>query len=154
MYIKTVSYFSFILWILEGSNINTTLLPSAVDGIATNDIWHPDKTISYSSQKRLRELLRRLRVLGCVGTFLFDPIPILKYVPEFVPGAGFPKQARIWRKLQEDFRERPYIASVEAMVSYSISPLRRTLILFFRPLAGVDLRLHQTKVVILLTNER
>ena len=51
-----------------------------------------------------------------VGAFLVDVIPILKYVPEFVPGAGFKKKARIWRKLQEDFRERPFVASIEAMV--------------------------------------
>jgi hypothetical protein len=52
------------------------------------------------------------------GLFLVDVIPILKYVPEFVPGAGFQKQARIWRKIQEEFRERPYVASIEAMVFY------------------------------------
>ena len=53
-----------------------------------------------------------------IGTFLVDMIPILKYVPEFVPGAGFKKQARIWRKLQEDFRERPFLAAIDAMVFY------------------------------------
>jgi hypothetical protein len=52
------------------------------------------------------------------GVFLVDVIPILKYVPEFVPGAGFQKKARIWRKIQEEFRERPYVASIEAMVFY------------------------------------
>ena len=55
------------------------------------------------------------------GALLVDMIPILKYVPEFVPGAGFQKRARIWRKLQEDFRSRPYLASIEAMVFYSLS---------------------------------
>jgi hypothetical protein len=52
------------------------------------------------------------------GSFLVDVIPILKYVPEFVPGAGFQKKARIWRKIQEDFREVPYSSSIEAMVRY------------------------------------
>jgi hypothetical protein len=52
------------------------------------------------------------------GAFLVDVIPILKHVPEFVPGAGFKKQARIWRKLQEDLRERPYVAAIDAMVLY------------------------------------
>ena len=59
-----------------------------------------------------------------VGIFLVDIIPILKYVPEFVPGAGLKKQARIWRKLQEDFREQPYLASVEAMVQCILLYLR------------------------------
>ncbi|KAF8799114.1 cytochrome P450 [Phlegmacium glaucopus] len=57
-----------------------------------------------------------------VGAFLVDVIPILKYVPEFMPGAGFQKQARIWRKLQEDFRERPFSASIEAMASGRARP--------------------------------
>ena len=52
------------------------------------------------------------------GAFLVDMIPILKYVPEFVPGAGFQKKARIWRKVQEDSRERPYLASIEAVVLF------------------------------------
>ncbi|KAF8799105.1 cytochrome P450 [Phlegmacium glaucopus] len=59
---------------------------------------------------------------GRVGAFLVDVIPILKYVPEFMPGAGFQKKARIWRKLQEGFRERPFLASIEAMASGSVRP--------------------------------
>ena len=63
------------------------------------------------------EALKSIAQAAAVGAFLVDLIPILKYVPEFVPGAGFQKQARIWRKIQEDFRERPFAASIEAMVS-------------------------------------
>ena len=54
------------------------------------------------------------------GAFLVDMIPILKYIPEFVPGTGFQKQARIWRKVQEDSKERPYLASIEAMVPFCV----------------------------------
>ncbi|KAF8808763.1 cytochrome P450 [Phlegmacium glaucopus] len=46
-----------------------------------------------------------------VGAFLVDVIPILKYVPEFMLGA-----------LQEDFRERPFLASIEAMASGQARP--------------------------------
>ena len=52
------------------------------------------------------------------GAYLVDLIPILKYIPEFVPGAGFQKKARVWRKVQEDSREKPYLASIEAMVLF------------------------------------
>ena len=52
------------------------------------------------------------------GAFLVDVIPILKYIPEFIPGAGFQKKARIWRKQQENMREQPYLASIETMVCY------------------------------------
>ncbi|EKM54951.1 uncharacterized protein PHACADRAFT_142748 [Phanerochaete carnosa HHB-10118-sp] len=38
--------------------------------------------------------------VACVvpGTFLVDLIPMLKYVPEWFPGAGFKRQGREWRK--------------------------------------------------------
>ena len=52
------------------------------------------------------------------GGFLVDMIPILKHVPELVPGAGFQKHGRIGRKLQEDLRELPYVAAIDAMVLY------------------------------------
>ena len=45
-----------------------------------------------------------------VGALLMDLIPIIKYIPEFVPGLEFKKKARIGRKLVENFRERPYLA--------------------------------------------
>ena len=52
------------------------------------------------------------------GAFLVDVLPILKYIPEFIPGAGFQKIARIGRKLQENMREQPYLASIDTMVFY------------------------------------
>ena len=94
------------------------------------------------------------------GLFLVDVIPILKYVPEFVPGAGFQKQARIWRKIQEEFRERPYVASIEAMVFYLCVSIRIALICLFRRPAGLDLLSHQwlwvmsTKVIMLIISKR
>ena len=96
---------------------------------------------------------------GSVGAFLIDLIPILKYIPEFVPGAGFKKQARIGRKLLKIFREQPYLASVEAMVCIFTTYLYWSKLLF-RPLATFDLHSHQllwgmsTKVAILITNEK
>ncbi|GJE99705.1 cytochrome P450 [Phanerochaete sordida] len=32
------------------------------------------------------------------GKFLVDVLPVLKYVPEWFPGAGFKRQAKIWRE--------------------------------------------------------
>ena len=60
--------------------------------------------------------VKSLAKAGSVGALLIDLIPIIKYIPEFVPGLEFKKQARIGRKLVEIFRERPYAASVDAMV--------------------------------------
>lgn len=42
------------------------------------------------------------------GAFMVDSFPILKYVPEWMPGAGFKKKAREWRESATIMRERPY----------------------------------------------
>ncbi|KAG7094385.1 hypothetical protein E1B28_007985 [Marasmius oreades] len=37
---------------------------------------------------------------GCTpGAYMVNNLPILQYIPEWVPGAGFQKQARLWRPL-------------------------------------------------------
>ncbi|KAI0260713.1 cytochrome P450 [Gloeopeniophorella convolvens] len=42
------------------------------------------------------------------GAFLVDLFPSLKHVPEWMPGAGFKKKAREWRKLSEAMINVPY----------------------------------------------
>ncbi|KAF8996018.1 cytochrome P450 [Cyathus striatus] len=42
------------------------------------------------------------------GNFLVDIIPILKYVPEWIPGAGFQKKAREWRHAVHEMRDAPF----------------------------------------------
>ncbi|PPQ93761.1 hypothetical protein CVT25_008141 [Psilocybe cyanescens] len=42
------------------------------------------------------------------GTFLVDVIPALKYVPDWLPGAGFKRKAREWRQLALKMRDTPY----------------------------------------------
>ena len=51
------------------------------------------------------------------GAFLVDVMPWLKHVPEWVPGAGFQKKAKAWRKLQEGFRELPFAEALNSLVS-------------------------------------
>ncbi|KAI0066963.1 cytochrome P450 [Artomyces pyxidatus] len=42
------------------------------------------------------------------GAFLVDLFPSLKYVPEWMPGAGFKRKAREWRKLSQAMINVPY----------------------------------------------
>ncbi|KAG6329311.1 hypothetical protein ID866_9777 [Astraeus odoratus] len=42
------------------------------------------------------------------GAFLVDLVPILKYVPEWFPGAGFQRKAREWKLLVDELGIRPY----------------------------------------------
>ncbi|KAJ6473454.1 cytochrome P450, partial [Mycena vulgaris] len=42
------------------------------------------------------------------GRFLVDSLPILKYVPEWFPGASFRRKARVWRELSRSMVDKPF----------------------------------------------
>ncbi|KAL0067926.1 hypothetical protein AAF712_005095 [Marasmius tenuissimus] len=42
------------------------------------------------------------------GTFLVDFFPLLKYIPEWLPGGGFKRRARMWKKESYELRDRPW----------------------------------------------
>ncbi|KAJ2917559.1 hypothetical protein MD484_g2877, partial [Candolleomyces efflorescens] len=53
---------------------------------------------------------------GTPGRWLVDVLPFLKYVPSWFPGAGWKRQASIWREWQDDMRTKPYdvaLANIE-----------------------------------------
>ncbi|PPQ96376.1 hypothetical protein CVT26_004978 [Gymnopilus dilepis] len=56
------------------------------------------------------------------GAFLVDVMPWLKYIPSWVPGAGFQKKAREWRKLQEEVHELPYSETIKSMTQGFAQP--------------------------------
>lgn len=64
--------------------------------------------------------VRGLVTAAVPGSFLVDIFPFLKYVPEWMPGAGFKKKAREWRKWARDMVEVPYEAAKENIVSPSL----------------------------------
>ncbi|KAF8874937.1 cytochrome P450 [Infundibulicybe gibba] len=45
---------------------------------------------------------------GIPGAFLVDFMPILKYVPEWMPGAGFKRKAAYWRDANYRMAEKPW----------------------------------------------
>lgn len=51
------------------------------------------------------------------GAFLVDVFPLLRYVPSWVPGAGFQKKAREWRQVLLDMADIPHNLVKERMVS-------------------------------------
>ena len=57
------------------------------------------------------------------GAFLVDIIPILKYVPEWFPGAKFQSKASMMRKHSAIMRNTTFAATEELMVCDS-PPLR------------------------------
>ncbi|KAF8879274.1 cytochrome P450 [Infundibulicybe gibba] len=45
---------------------------------------------------------------GVNGTYLVDFIPLLKWYPEWMPGGGFQKKAKIWKQANHDLTNKPW----------------------------------------------
>ncbi|CAA7261117.1 unnamed protein product [Cyclocybe aegerita] len=58
-----------------------------------------------------KEAIHTLEIASIPGAFLVDDIPILKYVPDWFPGAGFKRNAKDWKKLALTMREKPFEAA-------------------------------------------
>ncbi|KAL1711116.1 cytochrome P450 [Schizophyllum commune] len=56
------------------------------------------------------------------SAYLVNLIPALKYVPEWVPGAGFKRQARVWRPLYGRMVDAPFEFVKDALKSQSAEP--------------------------------
>ncbi|KAJ3516118.1 hypothetical protein NLJ89_g1326 [Agrocybe chaxingu] len=58
-----------------------------------------------------KEAMHTLEIASIPGAFLVDDIPILKYIPDWFPGAGFKRNAKDWKKLALTMREKPFEAA-------------------------------------------
>ncbi|KAF8871009.1 cytochrome P450 [Infundibulicybe gibba] len=56
----------------------------------------------------VEEAVKGIIIAGAPGAFLVDFMPILKYVPEWMPGAGFKKKAAYWRNANYRMAEDPW----------------------------------------------
>ncbi|CAK5284911.1 unnamed protein product [Mycena citricolor] len=76
------------------------------------------------------EAVHGLSVASVPGAFLVDIIPPLKYIPRWVPGAGFKREAQKWCKATMDAVEMPFsetkrmMSAGTASASYSSLHLR------------------------------
>jgi len=62
------------------------------------------------------EAIRTLATAAVPGAFLVDVIPALKYIPEWMPGAGFQTTVKKYREIQRRFRNEPFDAAVRNIV--------------------------------------
>jgi hypothetical protein len=81
--------------------------------------------------KVAEEAVGAIAELLIAGAFLVDIIPILKYVPEWFPGAKFQTKAATMRKHAALTRNTPFAATEELMVCIPVhhlfsNPLRNT----------------------------
>ncbi|KAG5638039.1 hypothetical protein H0H81_002159 [Sphagnurus paluster] len=56
------------------------------------------------------------------GAFLVDALPILKYVPEWMPFAGFQRKAKEWRKCADTMLNLPYDAAMRNIKAGEYTP--------------------------------
>jgi hypothetical protein len=62
---------------------------------------------------------RALFTVAIPGTFLVDSLPWLRWVPEWMPGAGFKTKARQWKKTAEVMLNDPFDVTKSDMVHAS-----------------------------------
>ncbi|KAE9390448.1 cytochrome P450 [Gymnopus androsaceus JB14] len=56
------------------------------------------------------------------GSFLVDYLPWLKYIPSWVPGASFQRQARIWKADMEKLLHGPFAAAKSSLIEGGMEP--------------------------------
>ena len=93
--------------------------------------------------KIAEEALASISELLIPGNFLVDIIPILKYVPEWFPGARFQRKAAVMRKHAAIMRNATFAATEELMVCDSSSFLTCLHVYIFRPAVTMILRSSQ-----------
>ena len=50
------------------------------------------------------------------GAFLVETFPILKYLPDWFPGAGFKRTTAAWKKIAHNMRDAPFERTMESWV--------------------------------------
>ncbi|TFK57181.1 cytochrome P450 [Heliocybe sulcata] len=73
------------------------------------------------------DALAALGKAGIFGSYFVDYLPLLKYVPEWFPGASFKRQAKIWRKLTRDMVDVPFAMIKRKMSSGTVIPCVATI---------------------------
>ena len=56
----------------------------------------------------VNEAIDQFTVSSAPGAFLVDVIPVLRFIPEWFPGAGFQKTAKKYRKTLMDMADVPF----------------------------------------------
>lgn len=67
----------------------------------------------------VNDAMDKFTVATATGAFLVDILPVLRYIPQWFPGAGFQRKAAAWRTCLTDMTEIPFEFVKEQMVSSS-----------------------------------
>ena len=101
------------------SHLSTPFFRISLVGSTTLSMIYSINVRPYNDPyiKIVEEAVRSAAELLIPGAFLVDIIPILKYVPEWFPGAKFQRKAAVMRKYAGIVRNATFVASEELMVS-------------------------------------
>jgi len=80
-----------------------------VYGIPVDNLDHPQI-------KDGERVMRELTIAAVPGSYLVDSFPILKYVPEWVPGAQFKSMAKTFVELQSNVINLPFSEMLQNLV--------------------------------------
>ena len=107
-------------------------LPTSLVGFITLSMTYSIKVQPYKDPyiKIAEEAMESISELLIPGAFLVDIIPILKYVPEWFPGARFQRKAAVMRKHAAIMRNTTFAATEELKVC-DLSPFLGFLIYTF-----------------------
>ncbi|KAF7299789.1 hypothetical protein HMN09_00984900 [Mycena chlorophos] len=72
--------------------------------------------------KMVTEAMHGLSVASAPGAFLVDTIPALKYVPSWMPGAGFKRRAAEWKKAAHGVLKLPFADTLRTIAQGTASP--------------------------------
>lgn len=72
------------------------------------------------------ESLNGITEASIPGAFWVDFFPILKYVPSWVPGAGFQKKAAHWSQVNSSMTQKPFDYVMDQLVGDFYSYFERS----------------------------
>jgi len=100
-------------------SVNSSILNRTFGGLALTIAYglpireHDDPHLALAE-----EAVQTVSETVVPGAFLVDFMPFLKYVPEWMPGAGFQKTAKKYFEIQERFRSEPFGAALKNIASF------------------------------------
>ena len=103
------------------SHLSTSFFRISLVGSTTISMTYSINIHPYNDPhvKIVEDAVRSVTELLIPGAFLVDIIPILKYVPEWFPGAKFQRTAAMMRKHAVKMVNTLFAATEELMVCYS-----------------------------------
>jgi len=101
-----------VLTILRSSAFAATILS------VTYDITVKDSDDPYITTAEIA--LDGFSEAGIPGSFVVDYLPFLKYIPSWMPGAGFKRKAAHWARANEEMCEKPFLHVKDQLVSWTI----------------------------------